>query len=222
MGIYTLYMGKGIYTSTTIFLEKFESEIKEYRKKNYQNLDEWGGDVLDTMTYIVKKYINPDYEVSTLAHNVFESRRGLVFNGIIMDDDEETPSYNGILKQYFIKDISDIIGEYISTKREDAINAINDMVDVTKKDIRHENDEIKLLNTYFTYVFIGKYEDICGGMELTYYPKVPEVIYSIAGMIPLIMKHYPVLQKLRLPEIESIFEQPACIWTFSNDCECCG
>ena len=69
-------------------------------------------------------------------------------------------------------------------------------------------------------IFIGHFEDITPN-ELSYYLKAPEVIYSIASFIPLIMKYYPFLMEKDCASL-NVFDQQACIWTFAPDCSCCG
>jgi len=70
-------------------------------------------------------------------------------------------------------------------------------------------------------MFIGKYMGICDG-ELSYYIKAPEVIYSMAGMVQNIAKALPELNEYDTTDIEKLFDVKSAIWTFTNDCCCCG
>lgn len=67
-------------------------------------------------------------------------------------------------------------------------------------------------------MFIGAHYTI-SEVDLSYYIKAPEVIYSIASFIPNIMKYYPILNTMNMDEI---FGQKPKIWTFTDDCCCCG
>ncbi len=70
--------------------------------------------------------------------------------------------------------------------------------------------------------FIGYAEDIpCGG-EFGYYVKAPEVIYGLSALLPGIVELYPRLLATDCSELEHLFEQKSSVWTFTNDCGCCG
>lgn len=72
--------------------------------------------------------------------------------------------------------------------------------------------------------FIGVREEISanGGGEFEYYIKSSEVIYGLAVLLPSIVKLYPELQKVDVEPLRSTFHQNPCIWTFTDDCHCCG
>lgn len=70
-------------------------------------------------------------------------------------------------------------------------------------------------------MFIGIYETL-GDAELSYYVKTPELLYSLPAFIPAMIKCYTTLNEQDCSDLETIFGQKACIWTFATDCACCG
>jgi hypothetical protein len=143
---------------------------------------------------IVKKYIG-DYKICTLGHDAFMGRHGLIF-----DMFEDTPNERSANR----------IGALMSNKQYD------------ENDENDENDEKLPFDSLgcSDLMFIGYFINI-GPSELSYYIKAPEVIYSLAACIPLIIKHYPILLSKDCSSL-NIFNQEACIWTFASDCCCCG
>ena len=127
-----------------------------------------------------------------LGHDAFEARHGLTFDMFINVSTQDN-------------------------KRNCAVQSIENAL-VESKTLP-ENDMLVDSNQY---LFIGNYNDICDEAELGYYVKTPEVIYSLAAMIPSIIKYYPVLSKLKFNKLEQMLKQKACIWTFCGDCHCCG
>lgn len=86
MGVYNIYMGKGIIIPISVFVRKYKEQIMEiYEKDTNQDEEEIVKD-------IVKKYIG-DYNVCRLGHDAFEGRHGLIF-----DIFEETENEENALK----------------------------------------------------------------------------------------------------------------------------
>lgn len=71
------------------------------------------------------------------------------------------------------------------------------------------------------YIFIGFYEFLEGG-EFDYYIGAPEVIYGLPALLDEIVELVPRLREKDCSEISNLFNQKACIWTFAQDCACCG
>lgn len=185
MGVYSIFMGKGIVVPVNLFVAKYRKEVEELYKnrKGYE---------LETLQEVVKKYIG-DYEVVTMGHDAFEGRHGLVFH---MFED---------------------------TNNEKSSQRIAELIDVGKKYVSEDEKELPFASVHCSdLIFIGHFVDICGNNELSYYIKAPEVIYSLAACIPLIVKHYPSLSEKDCSSLNNVFDQEACIWTFAPDCCCCG
>ena len=194
MGVYEIYMGKGIIVPIKVFVRKFHKEIEEIYKENH--------DEQEVVEEIVKKYLG-DYKVSTLGHDAFQGRHGLVF-----DMFENTA--NGKSG----KRIANLMGGI------DSENGNEDLVDLEKVD--DEDKDLPFTSIGCSeLIFIGHFENICP-TEFSYYLKAPEVIYGMASCLPLIMKHYPILLATDCSSLDEIFNQESCIWTFANDCSCCG
>ena len=72
-----------------------------------------------------------------------------------------------------------------------------------------------------TLVFVGKYRSIpCDG-EFSCHVEAPEVVYSMAALLPGIMEIYPELLAADCDKLKKICNQEPHIWTFTNDCTCC-
>jgi len=103
-------------------------------------------------------------------------------------------------------------------EREPSMDCIYKMIEESEGMLTEEHNPMNSSDI----VFIGKEESLMNGNELSYYVDSPEIIYSLAYMAPTIAYHYPILDKLEMPELEKLFGQKACIWTFTTDCTCCG
>ena len=133
-----------------------------------------------------------DFQVSTLGHDAFEGRHGFVFD------------------------------MFADTENEKAGNKIAKLISQSKE--KEDEDQNLPFTTIFcsSLIFIGHFVEICHN-DLSYYLKAPEVIYSLAACLPLIMKHYPELYQKDCSSLDDLFKrQQACVWTFTNDCCCCG
>jgi hypothetical protein len=73
-----------------------------------------------------------------------------------------------------------------------------------------------------TLLFIGQFNDLDEVGELSYYVKLPELLYSLPAFLPQIVRDYPILMNVDCSALQEKFEQLPCIWTFTNDCHCCG
>jgi len=70
-------------------------------------------------------------------------------------------------------------------------------------------------------MFIGKYVEI-NDEEMSGRVQVPEVIYTIRTMIPHIIDFTQEHSKITFPKLDLTFDQVSSIWTFTQDCQCCG
>jgi hypothetical protein len=199
MGVYELYMGKGIIVPVRTFVKHFLKEINEIHKPSFEH---------ETLQEIVKKYIG-DYEICSIGHDAFKGR-----HGFISDMFENTPNESMIER----------IGDMISGKEKE--DEEKEEKEEEEREEDEEEEEQKEDNLPFVslgcgdLIFIGHFNNICPN-ELSYYIKAPEVIYSLAACIPLIVKYYPILLAKECKSL-NIFEQEARIWTFATDCCCCG
>ena len=166
--------------------------VAKYRKEVEECYkDKKEGYELETIQEVVKKYIG-DYEVCTIGHDAFEGRHGLC-----LDMFDETES-------------------------EKSAERISELIYIGKEFVPEDGEELPFDSVHCSsLIFIGHFVDICGKNELSYYLKAPEVIYSLAACIPLIVKHYPSLSAKDCASL-NVFAQEACIWTFAPDCCCCG
>lgn len=71
-------------------------------------------------------------------------------------------------------------------------------------------------------MFIGYYESICDDREFSWYIKAPEIIYGLPALIPSIIRCYNKYKDYDCSNLEETFGQTPCIWTFAQDCACCG
>jgi hypothetical protein len=181
MGVYDIYMGKGIILPVSVFVRRFLKEIQELTADKATDGCEQEIIEEEIIEEIVKKYIG-DYEVCTIGHDAFNGR------------------YGSIAEMFDGTDAFD--------------NIITSESDVDNSDLPFTSIHCS------TAIFIGYYKSIAPN-DLGYYIKAPEVIYSIAAFIPLILKHYPVLLAKECTSL-NIFNQEAHIWTFALDCCCCG
>ena len=132
-----------------------------------------------------------DYEVCTMGHDAFEGRRGLCLD------------------------------MFDNTANEEAGYRISELINKGKKFVCKDGEQLPFDSVHCSsLIFIGHFVDICPN-DLSYYLKAPEVIYSMAACIPLIIKHYPSLSAKDCASL-NVFNQQACIWTFAPDCCCCG
>lgn len=82
----------------------------------------------------------------------------------------------------------------------------------------------KYINTsiYSPVVFIGICRDIYPDGEYDHYVKGPEMLYSIGPMLPKLVDFYIKNKDVTMDNIEKTFGQKLCLWTFCEDCLCCG
>lgn len=71
------------------------------------------------------------------------------------------------------------------------------------------------------YIFIGRCE-ILDDMEFSCYIKTPELLYGLAGISPQLIKSYNKLTKFSMTILDEKWPLKSLIWTFANDCACCG
>jgi len=72
------------------------------------------------------------------------------------------------------------------------------------------------------WFFVGHAQEIPAEGEFSYYVKAPEIIYGLAGLLDGIVEIYPQLKTRDCSSLEEFYGQKALIWTFANDCSCCG
>lgn len=102
------------------------------------------------------------------------------------------------------------------TKNYDIVKEIKKL-DNEYKDLEVGSD----LLSCGTLIFIGFYEEM-GNSEFEYYPKTAEVIYGLPAILEDIITILPTLKEKDCSLLTEMFKQEACIWTFANDCACCG
>ncbi len=71
-------------------------------------------------------------------------------------------------------------------------------------------------------MFIGRFKNLEPGDEFGNYIKTPDLLYSLPALLPEIISYSLQLAKMDVSILQSIFGQPPCIWTFADDCHCCG
>lgn len=137
-----------------------------------------------------------------------------------------------IIKRHFGEEFT------VSQLGHDALESRNGMNDVLGNTINSEiylkikelRDNIK--REYiepFEYlsaeglIFIGKHTELDKhNGEFGYYLKTPELIYGLTALIPQIISYSVELTTFDTSILEKEFDQTPCIWTFTNDCACCG
>jgi hypothetical protein len=209
MTIYNLYMGKGIFVTTTKFIELFQEKFKPLAETS---IKEWGWvDTHEIMSTIILERFGQDIECIKTGHDFMNS----------------SSSDNDYMFDYFMNS---------DGKRVDAVKSIEKYIakDIEKNKVYMEEDdddtdEKLTYEKWFTgddycvydVWFIGKYIDITTE-ELSGHVKAPELIYAMSTMFSKITLNYPVINALEFPDIENVFDQPACLWSFSVDCTCCS
>jgi len=142
---------------------------------------------------IIKEILGDQYAVTSVGHDAFESRHGHMD---ILDGTDQALALKKLLK-------------------------------IRKEERDKKNEFPNNLHEYLTFgcsdlMFIGVYEELKVPGEFEYYVKTPEVIYGLPAIIPAIMNVYPRLLNTTLKELEVEFDQTSYIWTFAEDCHCCG
>lgn len=86
MGIYDIYMGKGIIIPVKRFVRHFLDTVKEFHTD--------GGDDTETLEKVAKKRLGPDYMICSLGHDALESRDGDM--QVFEDDDDHREAFDMI------------------------------------------------------------------------------------------------------------------------------
>ena len=72
-------------------------------------------------------------------------------------------------------------------------------------------------------MFIGTFKSLESETgEFSYYVKMSEILYGMAGLLPDIVEYYPKLVAKDCHEIKKAIGLKPCIWLFAPDCGCCG
>lgn len=181
MGVYTIYIGKGIIIPTKLFIKKYLGIMNDMH--NDKNND------MHTITEtIIKKYVGETFDFSFLGHDAFQSRNDDM--GILYNTDNE--------KSF------ELIKQWIEEAK---------CIDISLTKVEFYSD----------LMFIGVFDDACTDYgEFGYYVKAPEIIYGLPALIPGIIRCYNKYSKTDCNKLVEIFGQNPCIWTFTNDCVCCG
>lgn len=180
MGIYELFLGKGIIVPVKTFVRKYLDEINAIFTD--------GEDDEEFLTNFIKNKFGDEFDLSKLGHDALESRH---------------------------KDMSILDG----TDNMQAFNQIKKCLELEKSN--HTDLPIDSLGCG-DLMFIGYYESICTDCEFSWYVKAPEIIYGLPALIPTIIKCYNKYKDLDCLKLENEFGQTSCIWTFAQDCACCG
>lgn len=82
MGVYNIYIGKGVVIPVRFFFEIFKKEIAEIPNENMLGENEFNK--------IVQKFIGPEYQTCPLGHDAFDGRHGPIFDMFEEMENEES------------------------------------------------------------------------------------------------------------------------------------
>ena len=162
---------------------------------------------------------------------IFVKRYLAQIQEIYTDGDDEVQALEQIVKKY--------IGEQycVSSLGHDALESRHgnmqvldgttnmeafELLQKMKIEAKDMSDDLPILSLHCgDLMFIGHYESL-GSSEFEYYIKTPEVLYGLPALIPDIIRCYSKYIDMDCSQLQTIFEQNPCIWTFAPDCHCCG
>ena len=226
MGIYDLYMGKGLIIPVEYFVRKYIKEIKA----DFPELSEMD-DATDVLNTFVKKHIG-DYRICSVGHDALEVRGG---TGIIGGSDNQV-----VVR--FIEQWRLLYGEEKTDKNKKDKNKKPKQKRYNEEEDEEQKAERELLDSMLNtpeqqskedvpianlhvgdLMFIGKMEQMeSDDGEFSYYVKAPEIIYGLASLLDSIVEKYPTLKASDCTSLEKAIGFKSCIWTFAPDCACCG
>ena len=192
MGVYTLTIGKGVMIPVKWFVHTHLKEITK-KHKAYVQRGEWRDDPSDVIREVVQEKYGPEFDISPVGHDAFESRHGFASMGIL----------NG-------------------SEQQEALAVLKGLTEECKElNLPTELEEYTHLDCG-SIMFIGFHEDIASarGGEFEYYLKTPELLYGLVALIPSIIRLYQVMSTKDTSELAAL-GKPV-IWTFATDCCCCG
>jgi hypothetical protein len=207
MGIYSLYMGKGLILPCEFFVRKYLKQIKA----DFPGVTD-ADDATEVLNHIVKKYIG-DYEVCSLGHDALEVRGGGTSIAIGTSDNLKVVSF---IKKWRKMKAGTLAANARADVEEEDEDSSADILKQTTENIPFSSLHVGDL------MFLGKFKSINGDGEFNYYVKAPEIIYGLAGLLEDITDYYPKLVAMDCSDIESAIGLKPCIWTFAPDCACCG
>lgn len=152
----------------------------------------------DDLTQIVKKYINKDFECCTLGHDAFEGRHGE-------------------------NDVFDILSEDEDYKK--STDKILEMIRI--ENVKNDKNELANMRFGGDLMFIGICDSVLENVELSWYVKGPEILYTLPVALKKMTKFFIKNNNKKIEYPQKFFqlfgEQESKIWTFHSDClECCG
>jgi len=198
MGVSEIYLGKGVVVPVEYFVRKYLGYFKEH----YDGGDEW--EVIDSL--IKEKFGDDGVKWCQVGHDAFEGRGGLMKISLLDKN---------------MKAVEQIMG-YVDDGLEWDYDKDSGSDHKRSEDL--EEIPVETVGVGGKFLFIGYFEEIESddGGEFSHYVKAPEIIYSLAALIPSMMEIYPRLLEKKCDKLEEEFKQSMGIWTFTSDCCCCG
>lgn len=215
-----IFLGKGLILPINLFKLFLQKNYLSTIKKKLQR--QKNKSEYEILNKILSNAFGPGIECCPLGHDAFDSLR----DGFTITGD--------LANQEYIKTLETLNNHLAEIEFDEDINFLSDY--------------LGLGGGYYMYLGSKPYDLTHEDDEFSTRVNAVEIINGIAGLIPKIIKHYPVISnkkfvnfKLFLPILElkkindkettedletirenALFYMRELIWTFTPDCHCCG
>lgn len=174
MGIYSIYIGKGIIIPVSMFVRNFKTQILE---KINADEDEFP-DPIKIFGEIVAEQLGQNFVVESVGHDAFESRHGRMD---IFDDTEHQKAFEHLKK----------LREAEKTENGNLLPpGLEDYETIGCSDLM--------------FIGVYKEIEANGGGEFDYYVKTSELLYGLAVLIPSLIKCYQELTPLNTSALDHL------------------
>jgi hypothetical protein len=141
-----------------------------------------------------------------------------IFNQIVRQKIDPELTISGIGHDAFEGRHGKIFDMFSDTEHQESIDVLAEMIEKAKTitDVKYQTLNCGDL------MFIGHCRNL-GQNEFNYYIRNPsEIIYGFSHLLRDVIKYYPELEQKDLSALEEVFGQKSKMWTFADDCCCCG